>query len=163
MRSLRHLSQAPGPACAEHRPCAIFGHPVFVYPLLFFMEPFSRTTEGIRISVRPFYLIGQSDPALGRYVFVYHVRIENQGPLPAQLLWRHWRIHDRTGGDQEIEGAGVVGETPLVETGGLYEYESFCVLEGPSGSMEGSYQFSRPDGSRFSAAIPRFLLRVYEA
>lgn len=162
MRSPHHPWQPSGPACAERARRAIFGNR-YSFTRSFFMEPFSRTTEGIRISVRPFYLIGQSDPARGRYVFVYHVRIENHGPLPAQLLWRHWRIHDRVGGDQEVEGAGVVGDTPLVETGGLYEYESFCVIEGPSGSMEGSYQFSRPDGSRFNAAIPRFLLRVYEA
>ena len=126
-------------------------------------EPFSRTTEGIRISVRPFYLIEQSDPAAGRYVWTYHVRIENQGDSAAQLLWRHWRIYDPIGGDQEVEGEGVVGDQPHVASGDAYEYESFCILEGPSGSMEGSYQFRRPDGSHFDAAIPRFLLRVYEA
>ena len=44
-----------------------------------------------------------------------------------------------------------------------YEYESFCVLQGPEGHMQGHYEFIRPDGTTFRAAIPRFLLRIHQA
>lgn len=124
---------------------------------------FNRTTEGIRITAQPYFLRDQSDPEEERYVFTYHVRIENTGDRAAQLLWRHWFIHDSVGGDTEVEGEGVVGETPLIGPGESHEYQSFCVLQGPSGHMEGYYEFRRPDGSVFRATIPRFLLRVYEA
>jgi ApaG protein len=124
---------------------------------------FNRVTEGIRISAQPFFVREQSDPDEDRYVFSYSVRIENTGDRAAQLLWRHWYIHDSRGGDSEVEGEGVVGETPLIGPGETHEYMSFCVLRSPRGHMEGYYEFRRPDGETFRAEIPRFLLGVYEA
>ncbi len=124
---------------------------------------YESTTDGIRVSAQPFYLAGQSQPDESRYVFAYRVRIENQRPEPAQLLWRTWKVHDSVGGDSEIEGEGVIGEQPTIAPGAAHEYESFCVLQGPEGHMEGSYEFRRPDGSTFRAAIPRFLLRTFQA
>lgn len=119
-----------------------------------------RITDGIRVTVQPVYLPQHSSPATPRYVFAYHIRIENVGNRAAQLIWRHWYIHDPVAGDSEVEGEGVVGEQPLLAPGEVHEYQSFCVLEGPSGSMEGFYEFTRPDGTRFKAAIPKFLLQV---
>lgn len=118
---------------------------------------------GIRVVAHPAYVPEQSSPAAGRYVFAYRIRIENHGAEPAQLLWRHWYIHDAVGGDSEVEGEGVVGEQPVIPPGGAHEYGSFCILRGPRGQMEGYYQFARPDGSRFRAPILPFLLRVHEA
>jgi ApaG protein len=120
-------------------------------------------TDGIRVSAEPFYLAEQSDPEEPRFVFAYRMRIENVGEHPAQLVWRHWYIHDPVAGNMEVEGEGVVGEQPLIGPGGVHEYQSFCVLEGPEGSMEGFYEFRRPDGSRFRARIPPFFLRTYRA
>jgi ApaG protein len=124
---------------------------------------FYRITDGIRVTAQPFYAADHSDPDDQRYVFSYHMRIENVGDQPAQLIWRHWFIHDPIGGTSEVEGEGVVGEQPTITPGGVHEYQSFCVLQAPAGSMEGFYEFARPDGSRFKADIPRFLLRIYEA
>jgi ApaG protein len=114
----------------------------------------------MRIVVRPEYLPGHSDPTGFQFVFAYHVLIENIGPEPAVLFWRHWYIHDPVAGDQEVEGEGVVGESPRLEPGDSHRYQSFCVLRGKTGHMEGFDHFRRDDGSRFKAAIPRFDLRV---
>jgi ApaG protein len=123
------------------------------------MQPmFYRITEGVRITVRPRYAADHSDPMEPRYVFVYHIRIENTGERTAQLRWRHWRIHDVVAGDSEVAGEGVVGEQPVLAPGDAHEYESFCVLRGPAGHMEGWYEFSRTDGTSFRAVIPRFAL-----
>jgi ApaG protein len=62
-----------------------------------------------------------------------------------------------------VEGEGVVGEQPVVPPGGVHEYQSFCVLRTPLGYMEGRYFFVRPDGSTFTADIPRFELDAREA
>ena len=119
-----------------------------------------RQTLGIRVTVTPAYVREQSRPQAGQWVFSYHVRIENVGPHPAQLLTRRWLITDSAGDVQEVEGEGVLGEQPTLYPGRVHEYHSFCVLRSPRGSMEGQYRFARPDGSRFDAAIPRFELEV---
>ena len=127
------------------------------------MSFFHRETQGIRVIAQPFYVAEHSDPGDERYVFAYRMRIENVGDQAAQLVWRHWYIHDSASGESEVEGEGVVGEQPLIGPGDVHEYQSFCVLEGPEGSMEGYYEFRRPDGGVFRADIPRFLLRTYSA
>jgi ApaG protein len=124
---------------------------------------FHRVTEGIRVTVTPFYLDRQSDPAEPRFVFAYRIRIENVGDAAATLRWRHWYIHDPAGGDSEVQGEGVIGQQPTVEPGAVHEYESFCVLQGPEGHMEGYYVMERPDGATFHAVIPRFQLRTIQA
>ncbi len=124
---------------------------------------FYKMTEAIRITVRPVYLPDRSDPEQGQYVFAYFVRIENIGTVAAKLLWRRWVIRDSSGDDLEVEGEGVVGQQPSIEPGGVHEYQSFVVLKSPEGSMEGSYDFVRPDGSRFKAEIPTFGLDAREA
>ncbi len=119
---------------------------------------FYRITDGIRISVRPMYLCDHSQPEIGQYVFAYIVRIENVSDRTAQLLARRWLIHDSIGEDTEVEGDGVVGEQPVIQPGGVHEYQSYCVLKSPNGSMEGEYFFVREDQSRFAASVPRFTL-----
>ena len=123
------------------------------------MSPFFYCcSNDIRVTVRPWYLASQSRPGQGHFVFGYAVRIENIGAGPVQLLSRYWRIHDANGEDTEIHGDGVVGERPVIAPFHAHEYQSYCVLKGPVGFMEGHYTFSRPEGDRFDAVIPRFRL-----
>lgn len=115
-------------------------------------------TEGVRITARPRYVVEQSRPSAGHYVFAYRIRLENVSDRPARLLTRQWRIHDESGEDTEVAGDGVVGEQPALAAGEVYEYQSFCVLRSPRGWMAGSYGMARPDGTPFEAQIPRFEL-----
>jgi len=117
-------------------------------------------TAGIRVTVRPTFVADHSRPSQGKWMFAYRVRIENVGGQAAQLLTRHWFIHDSTGEDTEVKGDGVVGEQPVIRPGGVHEYQSFCVLKSPSGHMEGEYGFVRDDGTSFTVRIPRFLLGI---
>lgn len=123
---------------------------------------FYKETHGIRITVRPVYLRDNSDPSRNHYVFAYFVRIENVGAQPVQLLSRRWLIHDSIGEDTEVIGEGVVGQQPLIATGQVHEYHSFCVLKSAEGFMEGHYVFIRADGTEFTALIPRFVLNASE-
>jgi ApaG protein len=122
-----------------------------------------RVTAGIRVTVRPLYLRQQSEPERGRFVFAYHIRLENVNDEAAQLLTRYWYIHDEAAEDSEVMGDGVVGEQPLLRPGDIHEYQSFCVLKGTSGWMEGHYGFQHANGTRFDVAIPRFELSVTPA
>jgi ApaG protein len=115
-------------------------------------------TEGVRIRVTPSYLAVQSDPAQGKYLFAYHITITNEGPLRAKLRNRHWLIVDADGDRHEVKGPGIVGQFPELATGEKFEYSSFCPLETPWGTMEGSYEMERDDGSVFNAVVSRFYL-----
>ena len=86
------------------------------------------------------------------------LEIENQGGQSVQLLNRHWRITDSLGRVQEVRGAGVVGEQPVLEPGEVYQYTSGTPLPTPSGIMVGSYEMENAQGLRFDVAIPAFSL-----
>jgi ApaG protein len=119
---------------------------------------YSEVTRAISVSVDPFYIEEQSAPAENRWVFGYKVVIENQGSAPVQLMSRHWRIMDALGRMIEVKGDGVVGEQPLLEPGGSFEYTSGTPLPTPSGIMTGSYQMLGADGLWFDVGIPAFSL-----
>ncbi|HXV23454.1 MAG TPA: Co2+/Mg2+ efflux protein ApaG [Alphaproteobacteria bacterium] len=119
---------------------------------------YSEITRDIRITVRPFYLEDQSSPEEMHFVWAYHVRIENQGPQTVQLRNRFWRITDSLGRIQEVRGAGVVGEQPVLRPGEAFEYTSGTPLATPSGIMVGSYQMESDSGELFEVRIPAFSL-----
>ena len=115
-------------------------------------------TRGITVRVSVSYLPEQSEPQRGRWFWAYHIRIENEGPMTVQLLTRHWIITDGRGARHSVEGEGVVGEQPVIEPGGSFDYVSGCPLSTPTGNMQGSYQMVGEDGSAFDVAIPKFAL-----
>jgi ApaG protein len=115
-------------------------------------------TQGIRVSVRSSYIPEQSVPREHRYVFAYSIRIANEGPSTAQLISRHWIITHGTGHVEEVKGPGVVGAQPRLEPGQAFEYTSGCVLSTPHGTMHGTYEMKRDDGSTFNATIAPFSL-----
>ena len=119
---------------------------------------YTETTRSIRVVVKPTYLEDQSSPTDCRYVWAYHVRIENQGGETVQLRRRHWRITDEHGHIQEVRGPGVVGEQPILGPGQSFEYTSGTPLTTPSGIMVGSYEMELPNGECFEVAIPAFSL-----
>ena len=119
---------------------------------------YEKSTEGILVKVSPRYSLADSAPAEGTFVFSYRISMANEGEAAAQLLFRHWRIHDAAGHDSLVDGEGVVGEQPVLERGGSHEYRSYCVLHSPAGYMEGHYTFARPGGEQFRVEVPRFHL-----
>jgi len=119
---------------------------------------YEQATDGIRVRVWPNFSLADSDPTDGTFVFSYEIEMANLGDVPAQLLFRHWRIHDAAGDDTEVDGEGVVGEQPLLAPGDSHEYRSYCVLRSPVGYMEGYYTFARSDGEQFRVQVPRFPL-----
>jgi ApaG protein len=110
------------------------------------------------VNVRPQYLVEHSDPNEEKYVFAYTVTIRNTGEQTAQLISRHWIITDGNNAVEEVRGAGVVGEQPVLKPGEAFEYTSGCPLPTPVGSMRGSYQCVADDGTAFEAPIPEFVL-----
>ncbi|MFB0923427.1 MAG: Co2+/Mg2+ efflux protein ApaG [Alphaproteobacteria bacterium] len=119
---------------------------------------YTQKTKNISVTVTPIYLEDQSEPEEDHYVWAYQVRIENDGVETVQLRSRHWRITDANGLVQEVRGAGVVGEQPVLEPGETFEYTSGTPLNAPSGIMVGSYEMQTDDGDMIEVDIPAFSL-----
>ena len=115
-------------------------------------------SDHIEVRVISEYVPGQSNSDANRYVFAYHVSIENRGTIPAQLLSRHWIITDGNQKVQEVKGEGVIGEQPTIMPGETYQYSSGTVLQTLVGSMQGSYSMIDATGAEFNANIPVFTL-----
>jgi ApaG protein len=119
---------------------------------------YEETTRSISVSVDPIFLDDQSNPVENRFVWAYHVRIENRGRETVQLRNRYWHITDGFGRVQEVRGAGVVGEQPVLRPGESYEYTSGTPLGTPSGIMRGTYEMEVGGGERFEIVVPAFSL-----
>ena len=115
-------------------------------------------TRKIEVTVTPRYLSERSSPASAYFFWAYTIDIVNHGDETVQLKTRHWRITDANGRLQEVRGAGVVGEQPVIKPGQNYEYTSGVPLPTPSGFMVGSYGMVTETGEPFDIDIPAFSL-----
>lgn len=118
-------------------------------------------THGIEISVKCKYWPEQSSPRENLYFFVYYITIENKSDVSVQLTKRHWDIFDSNNEKRTVDGAGVVGQMPVLEPGDIYEYNSGCNLVSEIGYMKGFYTMKRLiDGKEIQVTIPQFELIV---
>lgn len=116
-------------------------------------------TSGIKITVESFYQPEQSHPKHSHYFFAYRITIKNNSDVTVQLKKRHWYIFDSCGTKSEVEGDGVVGETPVLAPGEEFQYVSGCNLTTDMGRMFGAYQMMRViDDKLFFVKIPVFYL-----
>ena len=134
-------------------------------------QPHSSTvTEGVQVEVYSTFVGREegggrwrrpADDGRGAYLFAYMVRLQNLGTEPVTLLRRHWDIADLYGAQETVQGPGVVGQTPTLDAGDVYEYQSGCPLAAPLGVMRGSYHMVRTHSAQeFEAEIKPFGLMV---
>ena len=124
---------------------------------------YQAVTRNIAVTVSSRFLPERSSTEKNRYFWAYTIEIRNRGDTTVQLKTRHWRITDGVGQTQEVRGAGVVGEEPVLEPGAKFEYTSGVPLPTPSGFMAGTYGMVTPDGEHFEIEIPAFSLDGPEA
>ena len=124
---------------------------------------YKAVTRGISVTVTSRYMPEESSPEAGRYFFAYSVEIINTSLERVQLRARHWRITDEHGHVQEVRGAGVVGEEPVLGPGESFSYTSGCPLSTPSGTMQGTYLMETASGETFHVEIPAFSLDIPRA
>ena len=124
---------------------------------------YKAVTRNIAVTVSPRFLPERSSAEASRYFWAYTIEIRNRGDTTVQLKTRRWVITDGIGQTQEVRGAGVVGEEPVLEPGASFEYTSGVPLPTPSGFMAGTYGMVTLDGERFEIEIPAFSLDSPEA
>lgn len=117
------------------------------------------TTKGINISVQARYEPAASKPNDFKFVFSYHVIIENRGLDNVQLLNRHWIITDADNVLREVKGPGVIGLQPIIAPGGTHSYDSWSVIRTSIGKMQGFYGMNNiSTNETFEVKIPSFKL-----
>jgi len=124
---------------------------------------YSAVTRDITVNVSPRYLDDQSQPDKSYYVWSYDVEIINGSNTTLQLKERSWIITDANGHVEKVQGAGVVGEQPILKSGDSFHYTSGCPLPTPSGIMVGTYTMATDTGETFEVHIPAFSLDLPHA
>jgi len=118
-----------------------------------------RTDKDIDIDVFCQSVIKKSEEEKSLFLFKYDVSIYNNTLNNVQLLSRHWKIVDALGNVQTVNGEGVIGKKPIINSGLSFNYSSYCPLKTEFGKMEGSYTFKdKITGELFEIKIPEFSL-----
>jgi ApaG protein len=124
-------------------------------------KKYTATTEHISVTVIPRYQADESNPAIGKFIFSYHVYIQNLGFEPVRLISRTWHITDSLTSTRIVKGEGVVGQQPVIGENQEFQYMSWSPINSATGKMSGSYTFERvKDGEMFEVEIPAFLLHA---
>ena len=124
---------------------------------------YRAVTRQIEVVVTPRFEADRSSPDSNYFFWAYTISITNRGTETVQLKTRHWRITDANGRRQEVRGAGVVGEEPVLKAGEHFEYTSGVPLQTPSGFMAGTYGMVSASGEHFDIEVPAFSLDSVEA
>ena len=119
---------------------------------------YSKTTNGVTVTVTPYFLDDQSSPLESHFVWAYQVNIKNSSKNSIRLSHRNWLIIDANGKILNVSGEGVVGEFPLIKPGESYEYTSGTPLKTNNGIMQGFYLVSQENGEELKIDIPTFSL-----
>lgn len=128
-------------------------------PWLVLSHVYKRTTNGIRVTVIPFFIGVKEEQGKKLYWWRYSIRIENVASNPVILRERHWRIFSQAGTFETVRGKGVVGHEPFLDSeNSVFQYSSHVNLQAPSGHMWGTFKMEREDGSTFEVRIPSFYL-----
>ncbi|OUS25872.1 Co2+/Mg2+ efflux protein ApaG [Thalassotalea sp. 42_200_T64] len=114
----------------------------------------------VKVSTQVDFIEEQSDQYQHRFVFSYTIIIENNSDKTMQLISRSWLITDADGNKVSVEGDGVVGQQPILQSGQRYSYSSGSILKTPIGTMEGFYTMKDLQGNPHKVEIPVFGLSV---
>ena len=120
-----------------------------------------REFLGLRVKVDDVvYMPGLDAPSDKPHPFVYFISIHNDSPVPVTIRGRKWVVREDDGEVTVVEGEGVVGQTPVIDPGGHFSYNSYHVVNAGA-SVSGSF-FGEAAGEWIYTRIPEFRLEVPE-
>jgi ApaG protein len=116
---------------------------------------------GFRVTVdKVIYHPEAETPADRPHCFVYFISIHNETDVPVTIKGRKWVVTNDRGQITAVEGEGVVGQTPTVQPGDSFSYNSFHLLDTEAAVAEGSYLGIDDLGRPVLTRIPRFEMKV---
>lgn len=102
---------------------------------------------------------GASLPADKPHAFVYFVTIHNGAARTVTLHGRKWVVQHADGTQLVIEGDKIVGETPRLEPGEDFSYNSYHVT-GLDAVVQGSFHGVDELGNRVHVILPPFEMNI---
>ena len=119
--------------------------------------------SGLSVTVdRVTYMPNLETPPDKPFAFAYFITIHNNSSETVTVRGRKWVVTDTTGDTIVVEGDGVVGETPRLEPGGTFSYNSYHVISTDT-VAEGAYICLTDKGQPVVVRIPRFEMQAPES
>ncbi len=121
-----------------------------------------REFDKIRVKVDDVvYMPSLEAPPDKPHPFVYFISIFNDSEIPVTIRGRKWVVRQDDGEVTVVEGDGVVGQTPSIEPGGHFSYNSYHVIA-LGATVSGAFFGETAEGDWVFARIPEFRLDVPE-
>jgi len=95
------------------------------------------------------------------HAFIYYLTIRNDSARTVTLLGRKWVVEHVDGTQLVVEGDKIVGETPRLEPGQSFSYNSYHVTHCDA-RAHGSFHGLDEEGRRIFVRIPQFDMRIPE-
>ena len=119
-----------------------------------------REFEGIHVTVDDVIYMPSLEASPEKpYPFVYFISIHNDSAVAVTIRGRKWVVHEEGGEVGVVEGAGVVGQSPLINPGEHFSYNSYHVVA-RSARVSGAFFGETAEGDWIYARIPEFRLEV---
>jgi len=119
-----------------------------------------REFEELRVTVDDVvYMPSLDAPPEKPHPFVYFISIHNDSPQPVTIRGRKWVVREDDGEITVVEGDGVVGQCPLIASGGHFSYNSYHVVA-KRARVTGAFFGETATGEWIFARIPEFRLEV---
>lgn len=93
------------------------------------------------------------------HAFVYFITIRNRSDRVVTLLGRKWVIEHADGSRVVVEGDKIVGETPRLEPGEQFSYNSYHITA-VNARAHGAFHGTDETGARIHVVLPPFDLVI---
>jgi ApaG protein len=112
---------------------------------------------GLRVTVdRVVHQREAQTPPDRPHCFIYFITIHNDSDVTVTIKGRKWVVKNERGEITAVEGDGVVGQSPTIEPGESFSYNSFHLNDTRTAVAEGSYIGMDERGRKVLTRIPRF-------
>jgi ApaG protein len=116
---------------------------------------------GLKVTVdRLLYQRLKTEQSEKPHSFIYFISIHNNSEVAVTIRGRKWVVTHDDGSVLVVEGDGVVGETPTIQPGGKFSYNSRHIIGTDSAMAEGAYLGVDDCGRRVMMRIPKFRMEV---
>lgn len=119
--------------------------------------------DGLSVTVdRVAFMPHLDAPSDKPFPFAYFITIHNQSTETVTIRGRKWVVTDTEGETIVVEGDGVVGQTPRLEPGQNFSYNSYHVISSDS-VAEGAFIGLTEEGQPVVVRIPKFTMQSPES